>query len=55
MTAPRRTGTGMFGWCLDALHDRCTTTTASGHHHCTCPCHDTPAPAHEGPSETIGC
>ena len=54
MTAPRRTGTRLFGWCLDQLHDRCIVTSVTGSR-CPCPCHDTPVPAQESPSETIGC
>ena len=55
MSLQKRRGTSKFGWCLDDLHDRCIVTSVSGSR-CGCPCHtDTPAPAHEGPSEPIGC
>lgn len=56
MTTPRRRGTDRLGWCLDGLHDRCPRVTPNINLRCGCPCHtDTPVPAHEGPSETIGC
>jgi hypothetical protein len=46
MTSSKRVGTGMFGWCIDDLHDKCIEWFTNSDRRCTCDCHSTRRETH---------
>lgn len=46
MTSSKRAGTGMFGWCIDDLHDKCIEWFTNSDRRCTCDCHSTRRETH---------